>query len=130
MSDIPPGPDDPPPLGYTAQLAQATVAALTAVQEGQERIAARVEEIAGAIDLTRADFLVELGKTRADLMERMQNVRDDVTVNLAAAQLAEQAARSATDQGRVLTDVLSTLTRQVRQLQDAVAGLRNGRPAT
>lgn len=62
------------------------------LEERQDRLEARVEAVGDAIATIRSDFLTELGKTRADLMHRMQTVRDDVTVNLAAAQLAKQGA--------------------------------------
>ena len=114
---------------------QGSLVALQEQQESlvarQERLEARVETLGVTIDAVRADFLAELGRTRADVMARMQDVRNDVTVNLAAAQLAERGARDAIDQGRTLADGLYALTRQVRQLQDAVNTLRNGgaRPA-
>jgi len=72
----------------------------------------------------RADFLAELGRTRVDLMEHMQNVRDDVTVKLAAANIAERAAKDALDKGQDLTVLVMALTRQVRQLQDTVNSMR------
>lgn len=110
----------------TAGLEGVTVR-LDSVTAGQERLEARVTAIGARIDVVRTEFLAELGRTRADVMARLQNVRDDVTVNLAAAQLAERGARDAIDQGRTLTDLLYALTRQVRQLQDAVDILRNGK---
>lgn len=110
----------------TAGLEGVTVR-LDSVTAGQERLEARVTAIGARIDVVRTEFLAELGRTRADVMARLQNVRDDVTVNLVAAQLAERGARDAIDQGRTLTDLLYALTRQVRQLQDAVDILRNGK---
>ena len=93
---------------------------------GQERLETRVVALSARIDVVRSEFLAELDRTRADVMTRLRNVRDDVTVNLATAQLAESASRDAIDQGRSLADLLYALTRQVRQLQDAVDTLRNG----
>lgn len=87
---------------------------------------ARVETLAVSQSAMRADFLAELGKTRSDLMDRMQNVRDDVTVNLAAANIAERAAKDALDKGQDLTVLVMALTRQVRQLQDTVNAMRGG----
>jgi putative membrane protein len=97
------------------------------VAGGQERLEARVAALSTTIDVVRSEFLAELGRTRAEVMARLQNVRNDVTVNLAAAQWAERGARDAIDQGRTLTDMLYALTRQVRQLQDTVDTLREGR---
>jgi hypothetical protein len=96
------------------------------VTDLRDSIEARIVALADGQAAIRSEFLSELGRTRAELMDRMQNVRDDVTVNLAAAHLAEQSARSAIDQGRSLTDLLTALTRQVRQLQDAVDMPRRG----
>jgi hypothetical protein len=101
VSGIPPGPDDDMAI---------VLSMLLALQEGQSAM--------------RADFLAELGRTRVDLMEHMQNVRDDVTVKLAAANIAERAAKDALDKGQDLTVLVMALTRQVRQLQDTVNSMR------
>jgi len=83
-------------------------------------------EVTGLAD-RQSGLFTELGKTRSALMEKMQSVRDDVTVNLAAAHIAEQAGRGALEQGHVLADALNALTRQVRQLEDRFDALRNGK---
>lgn len=90
----------------------------------------RLDGLDGRLDQLnerQSDFFDELGKTRTELMDRMQTVRTDVTVNLAAARVAEQAGRGALEQGHVLADALAALTLQVRQLQDRVDALQNGK---
>jgi len=93
-------------------------------------LAGRLDGLDGRLDQLnerQSDFFDELGKTRTELMDRMQTVRTDVTVNLAAARVAEQAGRGALEQGHVLADALAALTLQVRQLQDRVDALQNGK---
>ena len=89
-----------------------------------QQVKAELQQVKAEVQQVRTDFLAELGKTRGELMERMQYVRDDVTVNLSTAQIADKTARSAVDQSREVTDLLYALTRQVRTLEARVDNLR------
>jgi|GEM_PF-3521428 len=108
-------------IGELAERQSEFVEALSGVSLG---LSGQIGELAER----QSRFFTELGKTRSELMDRMQTVRDDVTVNLAAARIAEQAGRGALEQGNVLADALAALTRQVRQLQDRVDALQDGKP--
>ena len=94
------------------------------VKSELQQVKAELQQVKAEVQQVRTDFLAELGKTRVELMERMQYVRDDVTVNLSTAQIADKAARSAVDQSREVTDLLYALTRQVRTLEARVDNLR------
>jgi hypothetical protein len=89
-------------------------------------LAAKIDAVAANIVAMRHAIVDELGKTRNDLMARMQNIRDDITVNLATADLAQKTARSALDQGGTLTDILAAMNRSLRHLQDEVGTAAKG----
>ena len=120
---------DEPSLGQvlaTIQGVASTTASMRVELIGRiDGLAGKLDQLAGRMD----GFFTELGKTRSELMDRMQTVRTDVSMNLGAANVAQQSERAALEQGFVLAEAVAALTRQVRQLQDRVDALEDRRPA-
>jgi chromosome segregation ATPase len=72
----------------------------------------------------RSDFLAEPGKTRADIMERVDRlesavtlIRDDIAVNIGAAEAVERARENTRADVRTLGRQVSVMWKQIKQLQ-------------
>ena len=104
------------------------------------RILAAIEALRGDMGQLRADMIArtdglraDMGRLRVDVMgriDRLQNsfssMQQDITVNFAASDRVERAARNATDETRALADQVNAMERQIRLLGARVTELENG----
>jgi chromosome segregation ATPase len=114
------------------------LAALVRLEAGQTRLEAGYTRLEGELTSLKAeqtrlrsDFLAGLGKTRADIMERVDRVenavtliRDDIAVNIGAAEAVERANDNTRADVRTLGQQVSVMWKQIKQLQSEMREVR------
>jgi chromosome segregation ATPase len=72
----------------------------------------------------RSDLLAELGRTRSDIMERVERlenavtlIRDDIAVNMGAVEAVERANDNTRADVRSLHEQMSIMWKQIKRLQ-------------
>lgn len=96
------------------------LAALARLETGQASLRAEVKDV-------RTDFLAELGKTRADLMARMDRLQarldgvdEHLTMGLGYMDRVDRRSSALTEDNRLLGELLISLTGIVRRLERRV----------
>ena len=102
-----------------------------------QRILAAVDRLGTKVDHleTKVDRLETKQDTmRTDIMERIDRLqhtvdqtRDEVAVNFSNTDRVERTARAAIDDGRIITDILRTMQRQIARLQTDMEQMRGSR---
>ena len=107
------------------------LAALARLEAGQTRLEADITSLKGEQARLRSDFLAELGKTRADIMERVDRlenavtlIRDDIAVNMGAVDAVERANDNTRADVRTLGEQMSVMWKQIKQLQSEMREVR------
>jgi chromosome segregation ATPase len=79
----------------------------------------------------RSEFPAELGKTRADIMERVDRlqhavtlIRDDVAVNMGAVEASSRVNENTRADLRTLGEQVSVMWKQLKQLQSEMREVR------
>nr|WP_294556683.1 hypothetical protein [uncultured Rhodopila sp.] len=118
---------DSPVLAALARLE----AGQTRLEAGQTRLEADITSLKGEQARLRSDFLAELGKTRADIMERVDRlenavtlIRDDIAVNMGAVDAVERANDNTRADVRTLGEQMSVMWKQIKQLQSEMREVR------
>ena len=103
----------------------------TRLEAGQTRLEADITSLKGEQARLRSDFLAELGKTRADIMERVDRlenavtlIRDDIAVNMGAVDAVERANDNTRADVRTLGEQMSVMWKQIKQLQSEMREVR------
>jgi methyl-accepting chemotaxis protein len=107
------------------------LAALVRLEAGQTRLEGELTSLKAEQTRLRSDFLSELGKTRADIMERVDRlenavtlIRDDIAVNIGAAEAVERANDNTRADVRTLGQQVSVMWKQIKQLQSEMREVR------
>jgi chromosome segregation ATPase len=118
---------DSPVLAALARLE----AGQTRLEAGYTRLEADVTGLKADQTRLRSDFLAELGKTRADIMERVDRlentvtlIRDDIAVNMGAVDAVERANENTRADVRTLGEQVSVMWKQIKQLQSEMREVR------
>jgi predicted nucleic acid-binding Zn-ribbon protein len=119
---------DDPILAALARLE----AGLARVEIEQEvTIRAAFTDIRADLRNFRTDLVDELAKTRGAIMARVDRVqetvqamRDDIAVNFGAVDQVKRAHDNTREEVRILSDIVSTLVRKVRTLEDDMRTLK------
>ncbi len=118
---------DSPVLAALARLE----AGQTRLEAGYTRVEADVSGLKAEQTRLRSDFLAELGKTRADIMERVDRlenavtlIRDDIAVNMGAVDAVERANENTRADVRTLGEQVSVMWKQIKQLQSEMREVR------
>ena len=108
------------------------LAALARLEAGQTRLEADVTGLKAEQTRLRSDFLAELGKTRADIMERidrLQNavtaIQDDIAVNMGAVDSARHVNDNTREDLKQMREQMSVMWRQLKAVQvrvDEISG--------
>ena len=118
------------------------LAALARLEAGQADVMARMDRLEQGQTALRADLMARIDRLqdrtqvgmdtlRTELMARMDRlqdsitaIRDDIGVNMGAADHAKEAANGTRRELRSLSDVVSAMRRQIERLQTQVRELR------
>nr|WP_294502700.1 hypothetical protein [uncultured Rhodopila sp.] len=105
----------------------------TGLEAGYNRLEAGLSGLKAEQTRLRSDFLAELGKTRADIMERVDRlenavtlIRDDIAVNMGAVDAVERANENTRADVRTLGEQVSVMWKQIKQLQSDMREVRGG----
>jgi chromosome segregation ATPase len=106
-------------------------AGYTRLEAGATRLEADLTGLKAEQTRFRSDFLAELGRTRADIMERVDRlenavtlIRDDIAVNMGAADAVERANENTRADVRTLGEQVSVMWKQIKQLQSEMREVR------
>ena len=101
------------------------------LQAGQTQLEAELGQLKAEQKALRTDFLAELGRTRGDIMERVERledavnrIRDDVAVNMGALEGVERANHNTRADVRTLQEQMSIMGKQIKQLQTEMREVR------
>jgi hypothetical protein len=72
----------------------------------------------------RTDFLDELGKTRRDIMDKIESLRDDIGVNMGAVDMARKANDNTRDDVVQMRETLSTMYRRMLKIEADIRELK------
>jgi methyl-accepting chemotaxis protein len=79
----------------------------------------------------RSDFLAELGRTRSDIMGRVERledavnrIRNDIAVNMGTVEQVERANQNTHADVRALQEQMSIMWKQIKQLQSEMREVR------
>jgi chromosome segregation ATPase len=103
----------------------------TQLEAGQTRFEAELGQLKAEQKSLRSDFLAELGRTRSDIMERVERledavnkIRDDIAVNMGAAEAVERANENTRADLRTLQEQMWIMWKQIKQLQTEMREVR------
>jgi chromosome segregation ATPase len=98
---------------------------------GQAQLQAELCQLKAEQKSLRSDFLAELGRTRSDIMERVEQladaitrIRDDIAVNMGAVEGVERANENTRADVRTLQGQMSIMWKQIKQLQAEMREVR------
>jgi chromosome segregation ATPase len=99
-------------------------AGLTRLETGQAELEAEFGRLQAEQNSLRSDFLAELGRTRSDILERVERledavnrIRDDIAVNMGAVEQVERVNEHTRADVRTLREQMSIMWKQIKQLQ-------------
>jgi chromosome segregation ATPase len=96
----------------------------TQLEAGLGQLEAELGRLKAEQKSLRSDLLAELGRTRSDIMERVERlenavtlIRDDIAVNMGAVEAVERANDNTRADVRSLHEPMSIMWKQIKRLQ-------------
>jgi hypothetical protein len=89
------------------------------------------DPVLAAIAALRSDFLAELGKTRADIMDKVAGlqdavirIRDDIAVNMGAVEQMDRVNDNMRSDLRQMREQMAVMWKQLKAAQEDIRSLK------
>jgi uncharacterized coiled-coil DUF342 family protein len=100
---------------------------LAGLEAGQTEMRAEITGLRAELAAFRAGMVAELGKTRGEIMEKVEGVqnsltaiRDDIAVNIGSVDAARKANDNTRSDVTQMREQMSVMWRQIKQLESRV----------